>query len=170
MKFIHKSDYKFIDGYIVNDDGDVATIPYNVAHLLEQLDTQWQMYQHTHEQDKFHPAPTLEGFKRIRISDTHRLWQYESDPATPVIDAEVKKTMKMLNECDEIKKVEDINLGYKAYADMLEWLDKPSWILLPDNMGASFVDTPSFNPLELTSLEAQEMIKAIVIERQGYDD
>lgn len=158
-KLISKTDLKYVDGYIMDDEDNILAIQGKIVAFLNDLDISIQKAEYIKSQPKCQFPPTLDGFKP---KSERKIYSVEI-PETPNLDARAALAKHILDETVAVGTAEHYNSFIKENADVFEWLDAER-IVVGTAMIAQRFDLPTLgNPLELT---AEKVIEAI----KKYDD
>ena len=162
-KLVKKDKLDFKDGFFYKKNKRVY-IESNVVYELNDLETKAQQYAYLEDQGDYHPQPTLDGFERTSINDT----VVNIHTSTPILDAEMKKTIDMLEEIDKYNDAEEIERVVKNYIHLIRWL-KADEIVVSDTGIDVAVDTPCLgSPLELEYNSILNLITYMVTDGEGY--
>jgi len=145
-KLVSKDKLKFQGGYFYKGNKRVW-IETTVVNQLNELETMMQKFKYLEKQGDYRPMPSLDGFKREHIGTV----DISIKAATPILDREIEKTKKMLEEIDEHNvSVEAENVA-KDFQQLIRWADSEEIVVSTNEAIFDMIcDTPHFNPLELT--------------------
>lgn len=136
MKLYKKEDLTFKDGYLVVDEtNEIINVDPEVALQANQLETLYQEAEYLAGQPEFSPGPSLDGFVREGIREMP-MFRCE----TPLNDAEVEHSMKLMNELDRAQVTERMNDRLKTLVDLIAFV-RSDEVLSVDGPSGRF-DTP----------------------------
>lgn len=151
-KMYLKSDLKFVDGYLINDDGDVIALPEKVAEQINDLETRIQKLIYLDDQPEAQPERSLDGFKR---KTTRKVPIITVD--TPTLDEKVAEGKKLLAEIRDLGKAEKINEIFLDYTEAFEWLRSDRFV---EGSKIVRVDTPEIG--DILDADVDELIDDII--------
>lgn len=151
-KMYLKSDLKFVDGYLINDDGDVIALPEKVAEQINDLETRIQKLIYLDDQPKAQPERSLDGFKR---KTTRGVPVVKVD--TPTLDEKVAEGKKLLAEIRDLGKAEKINEIFLDYTEAFEWLRSDHFV---EGSKIVRIDTPEIG--DILDADVDELIDDII--------
>lgn len=158
-KLISKTDLKYVDGYIMDDDNNILAIHGKVVDFLNDLEISVQKAEYIKAQPKGKMPPTIQGFKP---KSERKVYSVEV-PETPNLDARAALAKHILDETLAVSTAASYNSFIEENADVFEWLDAER-VIVGNAMIAQRFDLPTLgNPLELTAEKVIEIIKK-------YDD
>lgn len=151
-KMYLKSDLKFVDGYLINGDGDVVALPEKVAEQINDLETRIQKLIYLDDQPEAQPERSLDGFKR---KTTRQVPVVKVD--TPTLDEKVAESKKLLDEIRDLGKAEKINEIFLDYTEAFEWLRSDHFV---EGSKIVRVDTPEIG--DILDTDVDELIDDII--------
>lgn len=151
-KMYLKSDLKFVDGYLINGDGDVVALPEKVAEQINDLETRIQKLIYLDDQPEARPERSLDGFKR---KTTRQVPVVKVD--TPTLDEKVAEGKKLLAEIRDLGKAEKINEIFLDYTEAFEWLRSDHFV---EGSKIVRVDTPEIG--DILDADVDELIDDII--------
>ena len=151
-KMYLKSDLKFVDGYLINDDGDVVALPEKVAEQINDLETRIQKLIYLDDQPEAQPERSLDGFKR---KTTRGVPVVKVD--TPTLDEKVAEGKKLLAEIRDLGKAEKINEIFLDYTEAFEWLRSDHFV---EGSKIVRIDTPEIG--DILDADVDELIEDII--------
>lgn len=113
MKLYKKSDLKVVEGYIVDGDNEIVTIPEEIVKQYIELDKRIQEAVYILDQPRTQEAPTLEGFEihepfatKVEVGGAlGELLKFKEKEAMAMVDAlEAQDDTRELNELIDIYK------------------------------------------------------------------
>ena len=162
MKLIKKSECDFSKGYIIGADGEtVIALPFPVRHQLEELDRAWQIFCYLDEQEPYHPAPTIAGFKRETFRD-ERAWEMPEKPETPAIEKRMEETLAYLKDVDAEEGYDKLAYACDRFHDLLDFCAEEAFIAVDAASIQALKCARVGNPLELKADDVIAMLKAMV--------
>jgi hypothetical protein len=113
MKLYKKSELKVVEGYIIDENNEVVTIPSEIVEQYVELDKRVQEAVFILDQPRTQEAPTLEGFElhepfaaKVEVGGSlGELLKYKEKEAMALVDAlEAQDDTKELNDLIDIYK------------------------------------------------------------------
>ena len=115
MKMYKKNELKFVDGLLIADDGTIVAPSKKIVSQFNRFETLCQRYDYMIDQPDYSPMPSLDGFER-KSSFGHK---GGFAVKTPLLDAKVEDTMKLLDELDGAKAADDANEMLEEFEEMV---------------------------------------------------
>lgn len=159
MKLFNKHDLKFVNNYIVTEDGDIVSIDTAVFAQAAELDLMVQKADWLHGQPKACAGPDLSKFKREGRHSAKI--DVNVQGGTPALDEAVKKAKAIMDDIDKIDKAERRGEMAEKLKRLLEWCDNDYVAGLvgdvPQDWDFPFIE----NPLELTVEDVFDLINVV---------
>ena len=134
MKLIDKHDLRFIDGYLLDQDGEVM----NLNRLAEELNELVEVFELTTflraNATAIDEASDPVVYRPARDEDP--VFEYDKEIETPLIDEQVAKAEAMADEFLKLQGGKDITSHLRRYSHLAKWFEK-DYILY--NQGAADV-------------------------------
>ena len=128
-KLIKKSNLSFKFGYIVDDDGNAYGIPADVFNQLNEIEELLQKKNYLEAQPEAQKAPSLDGFVRKSSFDLPNI-----KSKTELLDAEIEKSLKLMDEIDVMHNTEIANRAIKErFAACVRWCCEDMILVDPNN-------------------------------------
>ena len=123
MKIVSKSDMRFVEGYLVDKDGNVLNEP----TLVDNANTIFEMA----DFNKFVNAnkkriEAAEGKVEYIIPDVHLK---VSKPKTPTLDAQAAEALKAWGEAESVDKVDEANEMLETFVCLIEFVESGIWLV-----------------------------------------
>lgn len=150
-KMYLKSDLKFVDGYLIDNDDNVVALPDGVAEQINDLETCIQKLMYLDDQPEPQPERSLDGFEREstrKVPVVH--------PDTPTLDKKVAEGKKLLEEIRERDKADKINDTLSDFEDAFEWFRAERFV---EGSKVIHVDTPEIG--DILNVDPEELIEEI---------
>lgn len=150
-KMYLKSDLKFVDGYLIDNDDNVVALPDGVAEQINELETSIQKLMYLDDQPEPTPKRSLDGFvrKSIRMVPT-----VKAD--TPTLDKKVAEGKQILSEIRKLDKSEKINDVISDFEDAFEWFKVERFV-----EGSKVVRVDTLEIGNILSVDPEELINEI---------
>jgi len=140
MKMYKKSDLTLVNGMLVCEStGDIVIPDPRIVEQANELETLAQKTSYLTAQPAATPMPSLDGFERLSIKDK-LVDGAQFEATTLLLDIEAAKTMKMMDELDDMHTVEAANMMLAKFTDLLSFVnsdfvvDTGSTIIIPFDM------------------------------------
>lgn len=155
-KIYKKSKLTYKNGYIVKDD-KVIGVPNRIVAGLNGLERQLQeaKFNHDNPVESVKPRPEF-GFQTERGDVFCRVVA-----VTPNLVEAVEKTMKIMDELDDVSWAERANKAFAVYQDIIDWVCDKHVVACKQQSQLRFDLKFIGNPLELTKDDIVEIIMAI---------
>ncbi len=158
MKMYKKNELSFIDGMLVTEDGKIVVPSKKIVNQFNDFETMCQRHDYMADQPDYSPAPSLDGFER-KSAFGHAGGFVQN---TPLIDAKVEETMKLLDELDRARATNDANDLLDEFEHMMLFVVNDYVVDLGDGAELVLFDTPTIgDPLKLTEKEIVSVIGVI---------
>lgn len=158
MKMYKKSDLSIIDGMLVSDTtGDIIIPDVRIVKQANLLEDIKQKASYLSAQPAATKAPSLDGFERLSIKDKV-IEGAKFEATTPLMDIEAAKTMKLMEELDDMMVVDKANEFLGNFTDLLSFVNND---FVVDCGGDKIIpfDTPTLGSvLELKQKDITEVI------------
>lgn len=150
-KMYLKSDLKFVDGYLIDNNDNVVALPDKVAEQINDLETCIQKLMYLDDQPEPTPERSLDGFERksIRMVPT-----VKAD--TPTLDKKVAEGKQILSEIRELDKSEKINDVISDFEDAFEWFKVERFV-----EGSNVVRVDTLEIGNILNVDPEELIEEI---------
>lgn len=158
MKMYKKSDLSLVNGMLVCEStGDIVIPDPHIVEQANSLETLAQKTSYLAAQPTATPMPSLDGFERLSIKDKLvKGAQFEA--TTPLLDIEAAKTMKMMDELDDMHIVEAANMMLTKFTDLLSFVNS-DFVVDTGNTVVIPFDMPTLgNVLELKQKDITKVI------------
>lgn len=151
-KMYLKSDLKFVNGYLIDNDDNVVALPDKVAEQINDLETCIQKLMYLDEQPEPTPERSLDGFEResIRMVPTIKV-------DTPALDKKVAEGKQILSEIRKLDKSEKINNVISDFEDAFEWFKIKRFV-----EGSKVVRVDTLEIGNILNVDPEELIEEIV--------
>lgn len=146
-----KSDLKFVDGYLIDNDDNVVALPDGVAEQIYDLETCVQKLMYLDDQPDPTPERSLDGFTRKSV---RMVPVVKAD--TPILDKKVAEGKQILDEIRELDKSDKINDVISDFEDAFEWFKVERFV---EGSKVIRVDTPEIG--NILDVDPEELIKEI---------
>ena len=155
MKMFDKKQCEYKGGYIVCDD-EVVAIDNEIVDLFNKLEEDIQRAKF--EAENCDPLPCYkEPGKFERITERGAIMPVASAP-TPTLDKMAEKTMKILDELDDVANASRVNDYFAGIVPVIEFVNDP-FIVSCENGTQHRFDLPTVgNPLELDRDKLSELV------------
>lgn len=150
-KMYFKSDLKFVDGYLIDNDDNVVALPDGVAEQIYDLETCVQKLMYLDDQPDPTPERSLDGFTRKSV---RMVPVVKAD--TPILDKKVAEGKQILDEIRELDKSDKINDVISDFEDAFEWFKVERFV---EGSKVVRVDTPEIG--NILDVDPEELIKEI---------
>lgn len=158
MKMYKKSELSLINGMLVAESGDIVVPSLAIIEEANMLETLLQKTKYLQAQPIATPAPSLDGFQRKSIKDGSRVVFHAK---TPLMDDKAEEAMAIMDEIDDVVKVERANNMATEFQTLVEFAQNDFVIDCGGDGTLYFFDTPTLgNPLELT---VDDVIDAVAL-------
>ena len=158
MKMYKKNDLSFVDGMLVTEDGKVVVPSAKIVMQFNAFETMCQRHDYLVDQPDYSPAPSLDGFKRKSAFGHNGGFSAK----TPLLDAKVEDTMKLLAEIDGANAAEQANDLLDEFERMILFICNDYVVDLGDGAELIKFDTPTLgDPLKVTEADVVAAISAI---------
>ncbi len=158
MKMYKKSELSLVNGMLVAESGDIVVPSITIIEEANALETYLQKTMYLQAQPIAMPAPSLDGFQRKSIKDGSRV---KFHAKTPMMDDKAKEAIDLMDELDDVVKVERANSMATEFQTLVEFAQNDFVIDCGGDGTLYFFDTPTLgNPLELT---VDDVIDAIAL-------
>ena len=127
MKIINKSDMRFVEGYLVDKDGNVINEPI----LVDNANTIFEMA----DFNKFVNAnkkriEEAEGKVEYIIPDVYPVTEVKvSKPKTPTLDAQAAEALKAWGEAESVDKVDEANEMLEEFGCLIDFVESGIWLV-----------------------------------------
>lgn len=127
MKIINKSDMRFVEGYLVDKDGNVLNEP----TLVDNANTIFEMA----DFNKFVNAnkkriEEAEGKVEYIIPDVYPVTEVKvSKPKTPTLDAQAVEALKTWSEAESLDKANEANEMLEEFGCLIEFVESGIWLV-----------------------------------------
>ena len=158
MKMYKKSDLSIVNGMLVAESGDIVVPSIAIIEEANALETLLQKTKYLQAQPIAMPAPSLKGFQRKSIKDGSRV---KFHAKTPMMDDKAEEAMALMDELDDVAKVEHANSMATEFQALVEFAQNDFVIDCGGDGTLYFFDTPTLgDPLKLT---VDDVIDAIAL-------
>lgn len=158
MKMYKKNDLHFIDGMLVTEDGKIVVPSAKIVRQFNDFETMCQRHDYLIDQPDYSPAPSLDGFERKSAFGHNGGFSAK----TPLLDAKVEDTMKLLAELDGANAAEDANNLLDEFEEMVLFVCNDYVVDFGEAIELIKFDTPMLgDPLKVTEAEIIKVISAI---------
>ena len=158
MKFVKKSDLRFEDGYVIdNNTEEIVALPEAVATCLNVLEMDIQRAKYNNAVATVSAKPDIKpfSFKSAFAADATI-----EEPETPALDARIAESLKLVEEIDATTDVMAYNTWIGKHQKLAEFISKDKFI--PGNDVVRINAITIGNPLELTKEKLFALIKIMM--------
>lgn len=144
MKLYKKEDLQFVDGYLVDKEGNVVSPDDDIVLDFNCLE---QMKQYTAWRLK-NPEPKIAEVPEFKFETARPAVDFHADISTPLLDKKVAEAKQLFDEVVRADRVEDIEKAVDHFMRALVWADSDEFF---GDVNASVrFDTKTIgNPLEV---------------------
>lgn len=127
MKIINKSDMRFVEGYLVDKDGNVINEP----TLVDNANTIFEMA----DFNKFVNAnkkriEEADGKVEYIIPDVYPVTEVKvSKPKTPTLDAQAAEALKAWGEAESVGKADEANEMLEDFGCLIDFVESGIWLV-----------------------------------------
>lgn len=158
MKFVKKSDLRFEDGYAIDKDTEeIVALPETVVKELNTLEMDIQHAKYNNLVAAINAKPNIKpfSFKSAFAADATI-----KEPETPVMDAKIAESLKLIDEIDDTTDVMAYNKWIGNHPKLAEFISKEKFI--PGGIVIRLDAITIGNPLELTKDKLFDLIKVLM--------
>lgn len=143
MKMYDKMNLMYVNGLMVDSDGNVVAIDNAIVDMANELETRIQKAKYLEAQPEAVAIPTLDGFER---ESEFKLKKVEC--TTPVMDERVEESKKIMDELDSMFMTNKVNDDIDRYRDLLLFV-KETTVVSAEHEAPHKFDVPTMgSPLD----------------------